>query len=59
MDYIQELLRYSKPERTMICTHVYKKGLPEIRSPSDTTLIHLAENDHGEGNIMLTEDTNH
>jgi len=45
--YIQELLGHSKPETTMIYTHVTKKDLREIRSPLDTFLMknHLPDKD--------------
>lgn len=36
--HIQELLGHSKPETTMIYTHVAKKDLLEIKSPLDTIL---------------------
>lgn len=39
--YIQELLGHSKPETTMIYTHVAQKDLMKIRSPLDVTLERL------------------
>ncbi|MGY0425436.1 MAG: tyrosine-type recombinase/integrase [Polaribacter sp.] len=41
--HIQELLGHSKPETTMIYTHVAKKDLLEIKSPLDTLLESLAK----------------
>lgn len=41
--HIQELLGHSKPETTMIYTHVAKKDLLEIKSPLDTILESLAK----------------
>ncbi|MEX6625292.1 tyrosine-type recombinase/integrase [Tenacibaculum salmonis] len=39
--HIQELLGHSKPETTMIYTHVAKKDLLDIKSPLDTILSNL------------------
>ena len=36
--YVQELLGHSKPETTMIYTHVAKKDLLSIKSPLDQAL---------------------
>ncbi len=41
--HIQELLGHSKPETTMIYTHVAKKDLLDIKSPLDTILESLAK----------------
>jgi len=38
MRYIQELLGHSKPETTMIYTHVAKHTVLAIESPLDTAL---------------------
>jgi len=37
--YIQELLGHSKPETTMIYTHVTKGDLQDIKSPLDTLIL--------------------
>lgn len=37
--YVQELLGHSRPETTMIYTHVTKKDLGKIRSPLDNFVI--------------------
>lgn len=43
--YVQDLLGHSKPETTMIYTHVAKKDLLKIQSPLDTALLSLVETD--------------
>ncbi len=43
--YIQELLGHSRPETTMIYTHVTQKDLKEIKSPLDTSLNNLSLRD--------------
>ncbi|HAW51848.1 MAG TPA: integrase [Flavobacteriales bacterium] len=42
--YIQELLGHSKPETTMIYTHVTRKDLSRIKSPLDIILDNKIEN---------------
>ena len=43
--YVQELLGHTKPETTMIYTHIAKKDLLQIRSPLDDAVLHLLEPD--------------
>ena len=43
--YVQALLGHSKPETTMIYTHVAQKHLLRIRSPLDTALLSIQEHD--------------
>jgi len=52
--YVQELLGHSKPETTMIYTHVAKKDLLKIQSPLDTALLSLVETDKKASNISLS-----
>lgn len=53
--YIQELLGHSKPETTMIYTHVAKKDMLDIQSPLDTILISLSQKDKQEQNVLLSQ----
>ncbi len=53
--YIQELLGHSKPETTMIYTHVAKKDLLNIESPLDIALKKLIKTNNGQGNLRLSE----
>jgi integrase len=52
--YIQEMLGHSRPETTMIYTHVAQKDLLKIRSPLDVTLGSLAKNDKEDKNMRLS-----
>lgn len=52
--HIQELLGHSKPETTMIYTHVAKKDLLEIRSPLDSILLELKNTDNLEQKFLLS-----
>ncbi|WP_081212495.1 site-specific tyrosine recombinase/integron integrase [Salegentibacter sediminis] len=52
--YIQSLLGHSRPETTMIYTHVTQKDLMQIRSPLDETLKSLSNSDKKEANLRLS-----
>jgi len=51
---IQELLGHSKPETTMIYTHVTRKSLLDVQSPLDTILLSLDEKNKKESNLRLS-----
>ncbi len=53
--YVQDLLGHSKPETTMIYTHVAKKDLLQIQSPLDTAFIALSETDKKQQNQSLSD----
>lgn len=52
--HIQELLGHSKPETTMIYTHVTSKALMNIKSPLDTIIEQGAVQDKSSQNILLS-----
>lgn len=52
--HIQELLGHSKPETTMIYTHVAKKDLLDIKSPLDSILLELQKTDKLEQKFLLS-----
>lgn len=52
--YVQDLLGHSKPETTMIYTHVAKKDLLNIQSPLDTIIRHLSETDKHNQKVLLS-----
>ena len=52
--YIQELLGHSKPETTMIYTHVARKDLLDIKSPLDYAVEQLTKNGNGEQKFLLS-----
>ena len=51
--YIQELLGHSKPETTMIYTHVTQKSLRDIKSPLDTSLNNLSLRNNNNNTSLL------
>ena len=52
--HVQELLGHSKPETTMIYTHVAQKDLLSIKSPLDTAVSKLLKTDKTQQNISLS-----
>ncbi len=52
--YIQILLGHSKPETTMIYTHVAQHSLMEIKSPLDVTVGNLAKQDNNNQKLLLS-----
>ncbi|MCM4158160.1 site-specific tyrosine recombinase/integron integrase [Gramella sp. AN32] len=52
--YIQELLGHSRPETTMIYTHVTQKDLMKIRSPLDESLKELMDRNKDNPNLRLS-----
>ncbi len=56
--HIQELLGHSKPETTMIYTHVAKKDLLDVKSPLDTLLLSLTKNGKQEQKFLLSGNMN-
>jgi integrase/recombinase XerD len=46
--YVQELLGHSRPETTMIYTHVTQRDLKKIRSPLDNIVIKQKEGSKNE-----------
>ena len=51
--YIQALLGHSKPETTMIYTHVTQKSLRDIKSPLDTSLNNLSLRNNNNNTSLL------
>lgn len=56
--HIQELLGHSKPETTMIYTHIAKKDLLSIKSPLDTAVLGLQESAKHNKIVSLSGQTN-
>ncbi|GGZ76134.1 tyrosine-type recombinase/integrase [Algibacter mikhailovii] len=52
--HIQELLGHSKPETTMIYTHVARKDLLAIESPLDHAIKELSKTNKQEQNFLLS-----
>ncbi len=52
--HVQELLGHSKPETTMIYTHVAQKELLQIQSPFDHMVEKIIAADKNQGNISLS-----
>ncbi|NNE33394.1 MAG: tyrosine-type recombinase/integrase [Winogradskyella sp.] len=52
--HIQELLGHSKPETTMIYTHVARKDLLQIKSPLDKAVEALKKMDKAEQKFLLS-----
>ncbi|MFD2517733.1 tyrosine-type recombinase/integrase [Salinimicrobium flavum] len=54
--YIQELLGHSKPETTMIYTHVSRKDIMKIESPLDVTVKEMLNSatDKNNANLLLS-----
>ncbi len=51
--YIQELLGHSKPETTMIYTHVSRKDILKIESPLDVMVKQIYKSDIEEDHLLL------
>lgn len=52
--YIQELLGHSKPETTMIYTHVAQKTLMQIRNPLDVAVEAITKNAKNDQKVLLS-----
>jgi site-specific recombinase XerD len=52
--YIQELLGHSRPETTMLYTHVARKDLQEIKSPLDNVIKKLSLQDNSNKKIIIS-----
>ena len=56
--YIQVLLGHSRPETTMVYTHVAKKDMLAIESPLDTMVKTFMETDNGDKKLTISRDLN-
>ncbi|HAT63186.1 MAG TPA: integrase [Flavobacteriaceae bacterium] len=52
--YIQELLGHSRPETTMVYTHVTRKDLQDIKSPLDFALKQLSLRDNDNKKLSIS-----
>ena len=52
--YIQSLLGHSRPETTMIYTHVQRKDLMKIQNPLDIALQKINHEDKDKSNVLLS-----
>ncbi|MEP2936740.1 MAG: tyrosine-type recombinase/integrase [Gilvibacter sp.] len=52
--YIQMLLGHSKPETTMIYTHVSRQDLMALKSPLDVTISQLSQSDKNTLKVLLS-----
>jgi site-specific recombinase XerD len=52
--HIQELLGHSRPETTMLYTHIAKKDLMDIKSPLDMIVKSITKNQKREQNVLLS-----
>lgn len=52
--YIQELLGHSRPETTMIYTHVAEKDLVKIKNPLDVAVGRLTNMGNGEEKLLIS-----
>jgi len=52
--YIQELLGHSKPETTMIYTHVAKKDLLDIKSPLDIAISRIIDSGYNPKKVIIS-----
>jgi integrase/recombinase XerD len=55
--YVQELLGHSRPETTMIYTHVTQKDLARIRSPLDNIVAGEERSEAGATTAMVKADS--